>query len=109
MCSPSHSSPSRIARIRKTSFVTDLIDQLQHTGLLTPAGAEKVREGVRSGKPVEEAALGADGLSEEALLRQLAASYELPYAEPEKTPPPRELLAAFPARLLLKHKLLPLE
>jgi general secretion pathway protein E/type IV pilus assembly protein PilB len=45
-------------------------------------------------------------------LRFLAESFELPYIESEqfeKNPPAKEFLSKFPARLLLRHRLLPLE
>src|SRR5262249_6132575 len=60
-------------------------------------------------KLLEEAVLAADGVSEEALLRALAGSFDLPYVDLEKSAPTKEFLSPFPARLLLKHHVLPLE
>src|SRR3954452_23239837 len=82
---------------------------MQDRGLLTAATAQRVQELLADGQPLEDAVLAADGVSEDALLRFLAAAFELPFVDLEKTPPPRELLGAFPARLLLKHHVLPLE
>jgi general secretion pathway protein E/type IV pilus assembly protein PilB len=48
-------------------------------------------------------------VSEEALLRFLAASFDIPYVDLEKNPPSKEILASFPARLLVRHRILPLE
>jgi hypothetical protein len=64
------------------------------------------------GKPLEDAVLGADGLGEEAVLRFLAESFELEFIEAdrlEKSPPSKEFLSLFPARLLLRHRILPIE
>jgi hypothetical protein len=64
------------------------------------------------GKPLEDAVLAADGLTEESVLRFLAETFEVPYVETqrlENSPPTREFLATFPVRLLLHHHLLPLE
>ncbi len=64
------------------------------------------------GKPLEEAVLSADGLGEEAMLRFLAETFEVEYIDAERLehkPPTREFLSAFPVRLLLRHRLLPLE
>src|SRR5438128_9258631 len=87
----------------------NLISIMQDQGVLTAAAAQRVQSLLADGKPLEEAVLAADGVSEEALLRFLAAAFDLPYVELEKSPPAKEFLAAFPARLLLKHHVLPLE
>ncbi|HEX8914953.1 MAG TPA: GspE/PulE family protein, partial [Humisphaera sp.] len=60
----------------------------------------------------DDRALAADGggnPAEERVLRYLAEQFGLPYVEPEKANPPRELLVKFPARTLLARRLLPLE
>jgi type II secretion system protein E len=89
--------------------VDNVVSMMQDRGLLTAATAQRVQELLADGQPLEDAVLAADGVSEDALLRFLAAAFELPYVDLEKSPPPRELLGAFPARLLLKHHVLPLE
>src|SRR6476660_6043288 len=86
-----------------------VVSTMQDSGLLSPTAAERARALLSEGKPLEEAVLAADGVSEEALLRFLATSFELPYIDLEKSPPQKEFLAKFPARLLLKHHVLPLE
>src|SRR5438874_12393880 len=78
-------------------------------GLVTPVTAERVRTLLSEGKSLEEAVLAADGVSEEALLRFLATSFDIPYVDLEKNPPTKEILASFPARLLVRHRILPLE
>jgi general secretion pathway protein E/type IV pilus assembly protein PilB len=82
---------------------------MQNKGLLNDASAARVHALLQEGKALEEAVLAADGVSEEALLRYLAATFELPYVDVEKSTPSLEFLAKFPARLLLKHHVLPVE
>jgi general secretion pathway protein E/type IV pilus assembly protein PilB len=89
-----------------------VITSMQQRGLLDEAGATRARNYLTEGKLLEEAVLAADGLGEDAVLRFLAESFELPYIESEqfeKNPPAKEFLSKFPARLLLRHRLLPLE
>src|SRR5688572_8737451 len=78
-------------------------------GLLNATSAQRVRELLAAGKPLEDAVLGADGVSEEALLRFLAHTFEVPYVDLEKNSPTREFLLTFPVRLLVRHRVLPLE
>lgn len=85
---------------------------MQEKGLLAPAAAERVSLLLSEGKPIEEAVLAADGVSEERMLRFLADAFDLPYMDSERLehePPSGELLSAFPARLLLGHRILPIE
>ena len=46
--------------------------------------------------------------SEAAVLRWLAAEYELPFSDLEDVDPDKQVLSLFPARILLKEELLPL-
>lgn len=87
------------------NVVSKMIDK----GLLGSATAERVRSLLTEGKSLEDAVLAADGVSEEALLRFLATSFDIPYVDLEKTPPSREILSKFPARLLVRHQIVPLE
>jgi general secretion pathway protein E/type IV pilus assembly protein PilB len=89
--------------------VENVIAILQKQGLLSAEAVVRARSLITEGKPLEEAIISADGLSEEALLRFLAATFELPYIELEKNPPSKEFLAQFPARVLMRHHVLPLE
>ncbi len=47
--------------------------------------------------------------TEESILRWLAKEYEVPFTTLEEVEPDRELLSLFPARILLKEELLPLQ
>ena len=84
-----------------------LLDQMQRKGLLDPTAVDRARVALAEGKPVEEAALSADGLTEDALLRFIAEEFELPYVDLDKQTPSREFLSAFPARVLVRHNVLP--
>ncbi|MFI5381800.1 MAG: GspE/PulE family protein [Tepidisphaerales bacterium] len=92
--------------------MNDLVASMQEKGLLPPAIAARVKDLLSEGKALEEAVLAADGISEEAMLRFLADSFEIPYIDSERlehNPPAKEFLAGFPARLLLRNRILPVE
>ena len=85
---------------------------MRDRGLLDEASASRARSLLAEGKPLEDAVLSADGLGEEAVLRFLAEAFELPFIDGErleKSPPGKEFLSTFPARLLMRHRVLPLE
>ena len=89
-----------------------LIASMKDRGLLDEQSAQRAKSLMGEGTPLEEAALAVDGLSEEAMLRFLAETFELPFIDAdrlEKNPPAKEFLAKFPVRLLVRHRLLPLE
>jgi general secretion pathway protein E/type IV pilus assembly protein PilB len=89
-----------------------LIASMRDRGLLDETSAQRAQALVAEGKSLEEAVIAADGLGEDAVLRFLAETFELPYIDAdrlEKSPPAKEFLAAFPVRLLVRHRLLPLE
>src|SRR5205807_10470905 len=95
--------------LAETPAVENVVSKMIERGLVSPVTAERVRTLLAEGKSLEDAVLAADGVSEEALLRFLAASFDIPYVDLEKIPPAKEILAAFPARLLVRHRILPLE
>src|SRR5687767_8639373 len=82
---------------------------MQHDGLLSPESAQRASAALAEGSPLEEAVLAADGVAEDKLLRYLADSFGLPYADLERAAPSKEFLTTFPARVLVRHHLLPLE
>jgi len=89
-----------------------VIAAMQEKKLLDDTSATRARSLIAEGKPLEQALVSADGLSEEAVLRFLAEAFEIPYVENEyfeKTPPAKDFLTKFPVRLLLRYGLLPLE
>jgi type II secretion system protein E len=87
--------------------------------LIDEDAAQTAREQLAGGASLDDAlhaALhGVDGErngqgtgAEEKVLRFFAEQFGLEYVELEKADPPKELLAKFPARILLNQKLLPL-
>src|SRR5437763_156323 len=95
--------------------VNDIVGTLLEQRLLDDGSARLIRQSAAEGKPLDDAFLevagvnGADGLTEEKLLRFFSQQFQMPYVSLEGVSPPRELITRFPARLLLQHKLLPLE
>jgi type II secretion system protein E len=76
-------------------------------GLLAEPAARDVEALATAGAPLDEALLSAGGIEEEALLRYLSAEFGVPYVDLEASPPDKEFLAQFPARILMTHRLLP--
>jgi len=87
----------------------DFVTLLRQEGLLNDLSAQRVRELLAAGKGPEEAVLEADGVSEESLLKVLSKTFGVPLVDLDKVDIPREFIAKFPARLLVQHRLLPIE
>ena len=87
--------------------------KLIEEGLLTEVSAAAVRDAVHAGKPLDDALREAQGVSEDKILRSLAAYFEMPFVDLEKDGakfnPSKELLSRFPVRILLDHRLMPVE
>jgi len=81
---------------------TPLLDQLVAARQLSATDVSILLQQISSGaqQPVQ---------SEEDVLRWLAREYDLGYTTLENVEPDRELLSLFPARVLLKEELLPLQ
>ena len=89
--------------------MTDIVAKAIQEGILPPEGAKRVRQLRAEGAALDEALLAADGQQEERVLRFLAAEFHIPYVDLETQHPTREFLLRFPARILLEHRLLPLQ
>jgi general secretion pathway protein E len=92
--------------------VEHVVERLVKEGLLDADGAALVRDAIAAGKPLDDALRAAKGASEEKILRFLAADFDIPYVDLEmdaaKYVPSKELLAKFPARILIDHRLMPI-
>jgi len=86
----------------------DLLHNLTRLGLLDEASAELAREQVALGKPADRAALSVDGLTEERLLPVVAEQYGVELIDLETISPPTDVLAQLPAKVLMKHRLMPI-
>ncbi len=84
-----------------------VLAKMLREGLLTEQAATDVESLAATGRPLDEALLMAGGVEEDKLLRYLAEEFRVPYVDLEASPPDREFLAQFPARILMAHRLLP--
>ncbi len=85
----------------------DILSQLLDANLLDPEALGRVRSKVAQGVLLEDALLG-EGIDEERLLRFFAELLALPFVELDQVQTPRELLARFPAKVLVRRRLLPI-
>jgi general secretion pathway protein E/type IV pilus assembly protein PilB len=92
--------------------VNDVLAKLIDEGLLDAEKAAQVRTATAAGKPLDDALRAINGIPEEKLLRSLAAYFDVPFVDLEKDgakhAPSKELLAKFPARILIDRRLMPL-
>ena len=109
---PVNKTTVRNYRLLGNQGVNEIITKLVQEGLLDAEAAHKVREAVAAGKPLDDALRDVPGLSEDKFLRRLAAEFDLTFIDLEKDAekhiPPKELIAKFPARILIDHRLMPL-
>ncbi len=89
--------------------MNDILVKMVEEGLLDNQAAERVGALRAEGRPLDEALLAGSGLPEEELLRYLARELRVLYVDIEQCCPTKDFLSQFPARILLKHRLLPLE
>ena len=93
--------------------MNSIFAKLVEQGLLTADAAQHARDALAGGRSLDDALREAPGASEEKVLRFLAAEFDLPFIDLEKDAakyvPAKELLSRFPARILLDHRLMPLE
>ncbi len=85
-----------------------ILTRLQAQGILDASACAQVRCALDDGIPIEQALSDPGGLPEAEALRWLAQEFGVSYVEVDRAELNPDLLAQFPARLLLKHGLLPL-
>jgi len=89
----------------------DILAKLIAEGLFDADAARQLREAISAGKPLDDA-LRTAGPPEDKILRALGRYFDMPYVDlekdAEKLAPSRELLARFPAAILLERRLMPL-
>jgi general secretion pathway protein E len=80
-------------------------------GVIDADAALQINDASASGKPLDEALRSAKGAHEDKILRYLAHYFGIPYIDlekdAEKFAPAKEVLAKFPARILLDRRLMP--
>lgn len=86
----------------------DIIETLIHEGVLDATTARPAREALAQGLSLDDALRKISGVAEERILSAVAKLLEMPYVDLETVTPPKELLAKFPARIMLERHVLPL-
>ena len=84
-----------------------VLAKLLRVGLLDEQAASDVELLVSTGSPLDQALASAGGVEEEVLLRYLAVEFRVPFLDLDLSPPDKEFLDRFPARILMTHKILP--
>ena len=88
-----------------------LLSKLSDQGLLKPDAVDHICAMHRDGAPLDDVLLQQAGTAEEQvdILRALASEFKIPFVDLKAYPVQPELLDRFPARVLIKHRILPLE
>jgi len=92
--------------------LNDILSKMVQEGVIDADAALQINDAAAGGKPLDDALRSAKGASEDKILRFLAHHFGIPFIDlekdSEKFAPPKELLAKFPARILLDRRLMPL-
>ncbi len=86
----------------------EAIRTLESEGVIDSAAAERVRRMVAGGIPLDQALVDAGGVAEVEALRALARLFDVPYVELDSFAFDPTFVRRFPAKIMLKHGLLPL-
>jgi len=87
----------------------DLIEKMSQEGLLDKNKAALVRQRMTEGVCLEKALLSGNSITEEQVLRFISRELDYPYMELKGCNPSKDFLSRFPAKILLKRQMLPLE
>jgi len=87
----------------------DLLDQLNRLGLLDEQATAAARQHTADGLAPDRAALAVNGLTEQRLLPVVAETFGVQLVDLDAFTPPAGLLNKLPAKVLMKHQLMPLE
>lgn len=85
----------------------DLLGKLNQMGLLDERATQAAREQTAAGVAPDRAALSVDGLTEQRLLPVVAETFGVEVIELDGLVPPAGLLGRMPAKVLMKHQLMP--
>jgi type II secretion system protein E len=88
--------------------VIALVNQMRQDGLLDEHRAEQVQALLAGGQDFEQAVRQGAGLSEEDLLDYLCRTMSMQRVDLRHAAPSAEFVSKFPARILLKYRVLPL-
>ncbi|MCX5662301.1 MAG: GspE/PulE family protein [Planctomycetota bacterium] len=84
-----------------------LLAKLRSRGLLDDDRVAQARAALAEGRPLDDVLVAQGGMTELDMLGQLGEAFHLPLVDLEIQKPTREFVARFPARVLLRHNLLP--
>jgi general secretion pathway protein E/type IV pilus assembly protein PilB len=87
----------------------DILQKMTAQGLLDQYTANLVSDRMAAGDSLEQALISGSSLSEGQILHFLAEEFHYPYLDLEEFNPSKDFLAKFPAKILLKHGVLPVE
>jgi len=87
----------------------DLIEKMSREGLLDKGRIAPVINRINEGEPLERALVSGNSLSEEEVLRFLAREYDYPFIDLKGRSPSKDFLSQFPAKILLKRQIIPLQ
>ncbi len=88
--------------------MSDIIDNLLAGRRLAPEAVARVQAAIAEGMAPDQALVESGVMPEDELLSFLAEEFGVGRVDLESRSPSRDFLAAFPARVLFKHRLLPL-
>lgn len=86
----------------------NVLAKMEQQGFLDSAAVERTRAALAEGRPLDDALIAAGRVPEAECLRALSQEFLLPEVNLETNRPDRAFVASFPARVLLRHSLLPL-
>jgi len=89
--------------------MTDMFDNLAMQGLISDDDARRARDLVQQGAPIDDAMLAVVDRHDHRTYQALAEEFGLPFVNLEVSRPHQDLLSRFPIRILVEHRLLPLE
>ncbi len=87
----------------------DLIEKMGKEGLLDKNRLASVMSRINEGEPLEKAVLSGNLISEEEVLRFLAREFDYPFIDLKGCSPSKDFLTQFPAKILLKRQIVPLQ
>jgi general secretion pathway protein E/type IV pilus assembly protein PilB len=87
----------------------DIIEKMQSAGVIGEGEAQSAIGRVFAGERLEQALMSESKLPEGEILRFLSEEFDYPMIDLEKSSPTKAFLTKFPARILLKRQVLPLE
>jgi|WetSurMetagenome_2_1015567.scaffolds.fasta_scaffold02133_7 general secretion pathway protein E len=87
----------------------NLIEKLNHEGLLDENAAAAANDMVCRGECLERALIAGGSISEAEVLNFLSRQFNYPYIDLSACTPSKKFLSQFPAKILLKRQILPIQ